>query len=229
MTYVISDIHGNKDAYLSILEQINFTDSDELYILGDVIDRNPYGIDLLLEIMNKPNIHMLLGNHEYMMLQSFGMDPHEPNIPAAMKLWFRNGGEITIEKFSKLDSDTQANVLDFLNALPLKFELTVNDQKFVLVHATSERMLQFHDLDESEIKEFLIWDRESVRWIPAMGVHDNEIVIFGHTPTCNLQDKMPLEIFVEDNIIGIDCGAAYPEIGRLACIRMEDMKVFYSK
>ena len=229
MTYVISDIHGNRDAYLSILEQINFTDSDELYILGDVIDRNPYGIDLLLEIMDKPNIHMLLGNHEYMMLQSFGLDPYERNIPAATKQWFQNGGEITIEEFSKLDSDTQAKVLDFLNALPLKFELTVNDQKFVLVHATSERMLQFHDLDESEMKEFLVWDRESVRWIPAMGVHENEIVIFGHTPTCNLQNKMPLEIFVEDNIIGIDCGAAYPEIGRLACIRMEDMKVFYSK
>ena len=45
--FVISDIHGQKEAFFSLLEQVKFSEYDELYILGDVIDRGPYGIALL--------------------------------------------------------------------------------------------------------------------------------------------------------------------------------------
>ena len=41
MIYVISDIHGRKDRFEDVLEQINLQENDVLYILGDVIDRNP--------------------------------------------------------------------------------------------------------------------------------------------------------------------------------------------
>lgn len=228
MIYVLSDIHGNKKAFTAILEKIQFTDSDELYVLGDVVDRNPFGMELLVDIMRRPNMHMLLGNHEYMMMQALGLDPHGPKQKEAMRLWFHNGGKVTLDAFTTLNNTTQQEVISYLKSLPMEFTLTVNNRDFVLVHATSKKMTQFHELRDDELKKFLVWDRESVRWIPAMGVHENEIVIFGHTPTCNLQNKRPLEIFVEDNIIGIDCGAAYPEIGRLACVRLDDLRVFYS-
>lgn len=39
MKYVISDIQGRLDKYKSILGLIEFSDEDELYILGDAIDR----------------------------------------------------------------------------------------------------------------------------------------------------------------------------------------------
>ena len=229
MIYALSDIHGNKDAFTSILEQIQFTDNDELYILGDVIDRNPFGMELLVDIMRRPNVHMLLGNHEYMMMQALGLNLHGPKLREAIRLWFHNGGKVTFDTFTALDRATQQEVISYLKSLPLEFTLTVNNRNFVLVHATSTKMAYLYNVDESEHTHFLVWDRESVRWIPATGVHENEIVIFGHTPTCNLQDKRPLEIFVEDNIIGIDCGAAYPEIGRLACVRLDDLRVFYSE
>ena len=61
----MSDIHGRKDRFDDILKQIKLTKNDTLYILGDVIDRNPDGITILKYIMHKPNIKMLLGNHEY--------------------------------------------------------------------------------------------------------------------------------------------------------------------
>ena len=51
MIYVLSDIHGNKENFDSILEKINLRMEDSLYILGDVIDRYPYGIQLLQQIM----------------------------------------------------------------------------------------------------------------------------------------------------------------------------------
>lgn len=72
--YVMSDIHGEADRFHAMLEKIQFTADDTLYILGDVIDRGPEGISLLLEIMEMPNVVMLLGNHEYMMLQYMSPD-----------------------------------------------------------------------------------------------------------------------------------------------------------
>ena len=70
MIYVLSDIHGNTERYNSIMQQINLQESDTLYVLGDVIDRYPDGIKILREIMKKANTKMLLGNHEYMMLNA---------------------------------------------------------------------------------------------------------------------------------------------------------------
>ena len=56
MTYILSDIHGNWKAFDSILKQINLRLDDDLYILGDVIDRYPHGIALLQWIMAMPNV-----------------------------------------------------------------------------------------------------------------------------------------------------------------------------
>ena len=44
MKYVMSDIHGNLDRFEKVLKQIDLQDDDKVYILGDVIDRNPYFI-----------------------------------------------------------------------------------------------------------------------------------------------------------------------------------------
>lgn len=52
--YVMSDIHGEADRFHAMLEKIHFSDDDTLYILGDVINREPDGISLLREIMASP-------------------------------------------------------------------------------------------------------------------------------------------------------------------------------
>ncbi|HHH49561.1 MAG TPA: serine/threonine protein phosphatase, partial [Saprospiraceae bacterium] len=39
--FVLSDIHGNHKTFLKLLEKIQLTTADELYILGDLIDRGP--------------------------------------------------------------------------------------------------------------------------------------------------------------------------------------------
>ena len=70
MIYATSDIHGYPlDAFRQLLDSAGFSDSDTLYVLGDVIDRNgDGGINMLLWMMNQPNIEMILGNHEAMLL-----------------------------------------------------------------------------------------------------------------------------------------------------------------
>lgn len=229
MTYVMSDIHGNLKAFNDILKQIDFKPSDELYILGDVIDRNDGGIDILKWVMETENTHMLMGNHELMMLQTYGRYPTNYSLRSARKCWYQNGGDITDKKFKELEYSDRNAILEYLESLPTSFNLTVNDQEFVLVHAAwPELPTKLGFLEENPI-DFAVWDRDSMFIIPQFPQFKHITFIFGHTPTCNFQNVVPLQIYNMENIFGIDCGAAYSDIGRLACIRLDDMQVFYSK
>lgn len=70
MTYVISDLHGYPIEKLkTLLEKAGFCEDDFLYILGDVIDRNgDGGVGILQWLLSQPNVQLILGNHEAMLL-----------------------------------------------------------------------------------------------------------------------------------------------------------------
>lgn len=65
-TYVVSDIHGEYELFMRMLERIHFSEQDILYVLGDVLDRGPHPMKVLLEMMKYPNIIPMIGNHEVM-------------------------------------------------------------------------------------------------------------------------------------------------------------------
>ena len=50
-TYVMSDLHGNFCAYQKMLEKIELKSEDKLYILGDILDRGPNPIKIILDLM----------------------------------------------------------------------------------------------------------------------------------------------------------------------------------
>ena len=66
----MSDLHGQFVLLQLMLNKIQFTDEDELYILGDIMDRGPNSIDIYYFVKAMPNVHMIKGNHEIMMRQS---------------------------------------------------------------------------------------------------------------------------------------------------------------
>ena len=76
MIYVMSDLHGEYEKYIKMLELIKFSDEDELFILGDTVDRGERPIDILLDMMKRPNVYHLMGNHD--LLQSFVFPPKYP-------------------------------------------------------------------------------------------------------------------------------------------------------
>lgn len=230
MIYVMSDIHGNKKAFEDILNQIQLQPKDTLYILGDVIDRGEYGIEILIKIMTTPNIKMLLGNHEYMLLKS--LNPINPQIIQDKKsliLWRKNYCEYTEKKLKNLDIDTYKRLYAFLDSLPININIKIKNKKFKLVHGSPielyDETIDFNYIDEVE---FALWNSLTV--VPT-GL--DYIVVFGHVPTINFQNHTPLKIYKEKNMIGIDCGCGWISNGynkcRLACLRLDDMKEFYSK
>lgn len=230
MTYTISDLHGRYDLYREMLEKISFHDEDTLYILGDIGDRNEGGIRIFKEIMEAPNIHMLMGNHEHMMLngiaapEMLSLNGEETN----EELWFRNGGEITREEFDSEPEDVQGKILTYIGALPLNIDLNVEGTRFLLAHGTPACMFEKYGREYHNVTEFAVWERiES--WMKVDFPAD--IMICGHTPTWYYRDVSPMEICrIRDNVYDIDCGCASGEEGggRLACLRLEDMKVFHT-
>ena len=68
-TYVMSDIHGCYDKYMEMLDKIGFSEDDTLYVLGDILDRGPHPVKIIQDLMKRPNVVCLAGNHEYMALR----------------------------------------------------------------------------------------------------------------------------------------------------------------
>lgn len=146
--YVCSDIHGRYDRYLKLIDMLK--EDDTLYILGDVIDRNPGGIDILKDIMKRNNVVLLLGNHENFMYeylfrerQRSLISKKETDIFNHLRehgynnIWFagNNGGGITFDMFLKEDDETQMEIFKYLSELPVVVLLDINGKKFHLSHS----------------------------------------------------------------------------------------------
>ena len=238
MTYVMSDIHGYMSLFNSILKQINLTDEDVLYILGDVIDRGPDGIKILLKIMRSKNIFMILGNHEYMMLKYYTGDRWERY--RSLSVWASNGCKPTVDQFGYYAESTQNRILKYLRKLPVERRIEINKREYLLCHSQpsinsfkNNPMKKFNiGINyESEI-EFSVWHRERIN----DENFKNLTIIHGHTPVFNSSNIIPLEnkIDITGVQINLDCGCAAINYhnnkynGRLGCLRLEDMKEYYS-
>lgn len=128
--YVMADLRGEGERFHAMLNKIAFSEADNLYILGDVVDRGPDGIALIQEIMEMPNATMLLGNHEYMMLQYFSLDATEVDY----RRWNKNGNTPTLVAFQNLSSGEQERILNFLKERPIHVQPEINGKRFYLIH-----------------------------------------------------------------------------------------------
>lgn len=238
MIHVLSDIHGQQRRFDSILKQINLQPDDTLYILGDVIDRNPDGIRILRQIMAMPNAKMLLGNHELMMLNALFYPAQEENnwdedrTDRMRRIWYNNGGGVTHAYLKRIKKTVRQEIFEYLDKLPVNCEIEVNGRQFILAHAAPTDLYDTYGFKYDTEREFAVWQR-----FESFPVLEGWTVVFGHTPTIHFNFESPMIIWDAENWIGIDCGCMYPEggdpwsgvYGRLACLRLDDMKVFYSE
>lgn len=208
----MSDIHGEADRFYKMLELISFQPEDHLYILGDVIDRGTDGVDLLLDIMQRPNITMILGNHEDMMLATLGND----SVPNARQLWASNGGNKTRREllYHRTSADRHA-ILKFCESLPTELYITVAGKEYHLVHGYPSTK----PLDQ-------IWGRVT----PGTRI-EGATCIVGHTPTVYLTgvENEPYCVYYGDGWIDIDCGCGnmMNPFRRLACLCLDDLQEYY--
>ena len=87
MYYVMSDIHGEYEKYRKMLDLIQFSDRDALFVLGDVVDRGAQPIEVLKDMMTRSNVYPIMGNHDFLalyLLDKLNMDITEENIDNAL-------------------------------------------------------------------------------------------------------------------------------------------------
>jgi len=120
----ISDIHGNLEALVSVLNHIEKQKVDGIHCLGDVIG---YGSDPVscLELIHKTCDIKIMGNHEYAAL---GLEDTDDYNPAAQKsaLW------------------TKAQLSDREKAMIAEYEMSHNLDDILVVHASPFEPDQWH-------------------------------------------------------------------------------------
>lgn len=233
MHYIISDIHGELDKLKTLLNKLHFSDRDELYILGDVVDRGPNPIKTLQFLMSFPNVTCIVGNHEVMAmvcLKFLGEKITDDSIDelSVEKFeqlidWMLNGASVTIDEFSTLSVEEREEIIDFLGEFVAYEELNINSQEYLLVHAGIDHFSEEKPLDEYSLEDF-VWSRIDY----GMRYYKDKIVVSGHTPTQAIPgNPRPGYIYRANNHIAIDCGACHSD-GRLAAICLENGEEFYS-
>ena len=236
MIYVMSDIHGCHDLFRQMCEKIGFSEEDDLYILGDFIDRGETPIPLLLDCMDRINVYPLLGNHEAVMLQCVTGLPAEAAFDtvadcytdegiAIFSAWMQNGGAVTLSQYLELPQEQRMELLDYMKEFRLYEELTMPDgRQFVMTHSGIEGFDPALPLDAYDPDALL-----NARPQQTDRFFSDKTLIFGHTPTLTYpQLHGRAEVLITDTYINIDCGAVFREAGgKLACLRLDDMEVFY--
>ena len=231
MIYVTSDLHGCFKKYIQMLKKINLSRTDTLYILGDVIDRGDDGIKILLDIMHRPNVIPILGNHEYMaykVLSKLNVEITEENYATHLDVtalrmyqeWIYNGGAPTSLAFSKLSRSQKADVLDYIREFEVFEKVGAGGKDFILLHGGLGNFAPQKDLYDYTLEE-IIWSRCDYK----MCYFPDKYLVTGHTPTCYIDKSCDGKIFLKNNHIAIDCGASLGK--NLGCICLDTLEKFY--
>ena len=233
MRYIVSDIHGCYKEYRTLLEKIAFSDEDELYVLGDAMDRGAEPIKVIQDMMNRANVFYIIGNHDYMMLSALNKlmvevteenyDNHldEDDVMTYLH-WIQDGGEVTAERFSKLTNEEKMDILNYLKEASVYEILEEKEKTYLLVHAGLNHFSEEKELYEYELED-IIWHRTD--YTKRYFQNPDVIVVTGHTPTPLIrEDGQPL-VYQENGHLALDCACVFG--GRLAAYCVETGEVIY--
>ncbi len=225
MTYCISDIHGEYDLFMRLLEKIKYSDSDRLIVCGDLIDKGGKSVKLAKQVFSMPGAYCIMGNHEEMFFKFYRARMHNAIMDFDAILWhlqqyFPDG--------DTLDWDT----VDRLTDLP--YYLETDD--FICVHAAAPldaagRVLPPRDAEPGE----LIHDRRFKD--PDVLPRQSKCVLFGHTPTHYLDGKEGIltypragregQVRSVRDLCKVHLDTGVQQTGVLGAFRTDDCRTFY--
>ena len=172
MKYVISDIHGEFELFVSLIKHINFSNQDSLYVCGDIIDKGPQSVRVAKYISSLKNVHCIIGNHEHAFLKYYHslLDTSPEDFDEVLKklqTYFPEDGHL-------LDWD----LVDWFENLPAYIE----EDGFICVHAGIPIDDFGYLLPLSDVSvEQMVHDR---RFKDTDVIHNSpKCVFFGHTQT----------------------------------------------
>ncbi|GAB2858743.1 metallophosphoesterase family protein [Hymenobacter ruber] len=214
--YATTDLHGCLHTFRHLVEEeLNLSRKDELYLLGDYVNKGPDSrgvLDYLMWLQAAGyQVHCLRGNHDQALLD------------AARHRWRWDwlgprGRLPTLRSFgvSRL-SDIPAQYLNWLATLPYEIELP----DFMLVHAGYNFALPPAEMrqDYSTMLNTKSYVYDPVRLGGRRLLH-------GHVPTPTAQVRAKAAL--HPGALGLDTGCVYrhnPELAHLAALNLDTWKL----
>lgn len=205
---VIPDIHGCINSFEGLLNKINLQKTDQLFFLGDYIDRGPSSsgvLDLIFDLQKgNYSIFPLRGNHEQMLLDAARYKADE----------LRNHAETFNVSDLLQGNKVKDDYFGFLDSLPYFYEL----DDFYLVHAG----FNFNAPDPFNDYEAMLWIRG---FVPDSNRLNNKSVIHGHDPATMEEirdgiDNRRLKIPLDNGCVHY---GIRPGMGNLLCLDLDTM------
>lgn len=217
-----TDIHGCNRSFGALLDRVSPVSGDQLYFLGDYIDRGPDAkgvIDRIWELEKAGfEVKCLLGNHEVMFLESF-LDEQ------SKMFWLVNGGQAVMDVFSaKRPQDIPAEYVNWMMGLELYLEV----DEYILVHAG----LSFKTPDPLDNQDSMLWIR---RWYETINYDwlGDRIILHGHTPMPRDEIFEQLHLLEHHQYLDIDAGCAHkgkrPGLGELCAFDMTNRRLYFQE
>lgn len=186
---------------------------------------------MLCWLLEQPNVQLILGNHEAMLLScAFVFDEITENSIEGMteekigllNNYMLNGGDVTLKALCELKKnspDTVLDILDYLRDAPLYEAVTAGENDFLLVHSGIDRFDKNKKLSQYSADDFL-W-----AW-PSLDdeYFEDILTVFGHTPTMSFDKAYTGKILKTKTWIDIDVGAGFGQEPVL--LRLDDFKEF---
>jgi serine/threonine protein phosphatase 1 len=181
--WVIPDIHGFLNTLKALFEeQIRPAPGDQLYFLGDYIDRGPDSkgvIDFIRSLENSGlQVTALKGNHEDFLVELYdaGMQPKNAWLlnfnDRKRKSWSDIGGKATLKSFGTHNlKDIPPDYIEWMRNL----RYFVSLENFILVHAGLNCKID----DPFEDTRSMLWLRDYEILPEKTG---NRKIIHGHVP-----------------------------------------------
>ncbi len=227
--WVLPDLHGCAKTLRALVEdKINPSKEDEIYLLGDYIDRGPDPkgvIDFLMEMRDAGYvIKPLRGNHEEYILLALD---NEKNLKRKFfffkernrlfEEWMRSGGRSTLESFGvRHVNQIPEKYVEWIRNLEYFYEL----DKYVLVHAG----INFTRKDPFDDKHALLWSRS---FHPEPEKIGNRTVVHGHVPV-SVEFLKTILADPAKKYIPLDTGCYYPDkpgMGVLVGLELDSLEL----
>lgn len=220
-TYVIGDIHGRLNLVNQLIRDVPWNPKiDKVVFLGDLIDRGPDAPGVIERLMrlqkSNPNIVVLRGNHEQMLLDCIDYGDFQWLIP-------ENGGLATLAAYgielSSLKDVSDISIperhITFLRSLKPYHE----DEDAIYVHAG----LIPNQHPSKTDPDVMMWTRD----FDFYKGYNGKLCFFGHTPT----QFLPREgrrrrhgIYINRSCVGIDTSG--DEDSPLSCVRVDSFTLY---
>ena len=208
-TLVIGDIHSGLKALEELLKNAEVAPTDTLIFLGDYIDgwsQAVETVDFLMELNQTHKCIFLRGNHDALCYEWLVGAADNP-------MWFKHGGEATVNSYKNLNKVTEDKHIQFYRNLKNYY---LDDANRLFLHAGFTN-LKGVDYEFSEVTFY--WDRTLWELVlslnpslqkgdthyPKRLSHYKEIYI-GHTPVTRIGKTTPQNAA---NVWNIDTGAAF--------------------